>query len=135
VRRSFDLVGRISEFLSGFAPRTLAYGAAAAAVVLFLQSAMLIEVAFNQGQPDTVTAPQLAGAENHSNVHALIRFSPQATSSEIISFLNAHGAKVVGGPGGNGLFDIRFTGDGSKDEIVKRMQSETKVVEFIAAKQ
>ena len=137
-RRSFDLVGRVSEFLSGFAPRTLAYGAAAAAVALFLQSAMLIEVAFNKDQPDTVTAPQLAGAETNSNVHAVIRFSPQATSDEIVSFLNAHGAKVVDGPGGNRLFNIRFTSGVSKDEIVRnvqRMQSETKVVEFIAIKE
>jgi len=136
VRRSFDLAGRISEFLSGFAPRTLAYGAAAAAVALFLQSAMLIEVAFNKGQPDTVT--ELASANTPSNVHAVIRFSPQATSDEIVSFLNAHSAKVVDGPGGNRLFNIRFTSDLSKDEIVRnvqRMQSETKVVEFIAAKQ
>jgi len=137
-RRSFDLVGRVSEFLSGFAPRTLAYGAAAAAVALFLQSAMLIEVAFNKGQPDTVTAPQLAGIETISNVHAVIRFSPQATSDEIVSFLNAHSARVVDGPGGNRLFNIRFTSGASKDDIVRnvqRMQSETKVVEFVAVKQ
>jgi hypothetical protein len=138
VRRSFDLVGRFSEFLSGFTPRTLAYGAAAAAVILFLQSAALLEVAFNKGQPDTVTAPQLANAESNSNIHAVIRFSPQATSDEIVSFLNVHSAKVVDGPGGNRLFNIRFTSGASKDEIarnVQRMQSETKVVEFIAVKQ
>jgi hypothetical protein len=98
---------------------------------------VLLEVAFNKGQPDTATAPQLAGVEMHSNVQALVRFSPQATSSEIIIFLNAHGAKVVEGPVNNGSFNIRFTGDVSKDEIVRkvqRMQSETKVVEFIATK-
>ena len=33
-RRSFDLVGRVSEFLSGFAPRTIAYAAAAATVAV-----------------------------------------------------------------------------------------------------
>jgi anti-sigma-K factor RskA len=135
VRRSFDLVGRFSEFISGFAPRTLAYGAAAAAVAIVLQSAAIVEMA-TKSQPDAVT--ELASAKTSSNVHAMIRFSPQAASSEIISFLNAHGAKVVDGPGGNGLFNIRFTSDVSKDEIVRnvqRMQSETKVVEFIAVKQ
>jgi anti-sigma factor RsiW len=135
VRRSFDLVGRLSGFISGFAPRTLAYGAAAAAVILLLQSAVLIEGAFNKGQPDTVTAPQLAGVNTPSSAQVRIRFSPQATSVEIISFLNAHGAKVVEGPGGNGFFNIRFTSDVSKEEIVRnvqRMQSEAKVVEFIA---
>jgi hypothetical protein len=67
----------------------------------------------------------------------VIRFAPMATSSEINSFLNAHGAEVVGGPGRNGTFNIRFTADPSPGEIVRRvqrMQSETKVVEFIATK-
>ena len=56
---------------------------------------------------------------------------------EIITFLNAHGAVVVDGPCRNGSFNIRFTSDVSKDDIVRnvqRMQSETKVVEFVATK-
>jgi len=133
-RRSFDLVGRLSGFISGFAPRTLAYGAAAAAVAIVLQTAAIVEMA-TKTQPDTVTAPQLAGVNTSSSAQVRIRFSPQATSLEIISFLNAHSAKVVEGPGGNGFFNIRFTSDVSKEEIVRnvqRMQSETKVVEFIA---
>jgi anti-sigma-K factor RskA len=135
VRRSFDLVGRLSGFISGFAPRTLAYGAAAAAVVLLLQSAAIVEMA-TKTQPDAVT--ELASVNTPANApHAAIRFSPQATSLEIITFLNAHGAEVVVGPRNNGSFDIRFTGEVSKDEVfrkVQRMQSETKVVEFIATK-
>jgi len=131
-RRSFDLVGRVSGFLSGLAPRTLAYGTAAAAVALLLQSAAIVEMA-TRSQPEGVM--KLASAP--STVHAMIRFSPQATSSEIITLFNAHGAEVVVGPRNNGSFDIRFTGEVSKDEIVRkvqRMQSETKVVEFIATK-
>jgi anti-sigma-K factor RskA len=134
-RRAVDQVGRVSEFLSGFAPRTIAYAAAAATVAFFLQSAMLT-AALMKDHSDTPT-PQLASAHTPSNAHAVIRFSPQATSAAINSFLNAHGAEVVGGPGRNGSFDIRFTGEPSSDEIVKsvqRMQSETMVVEFIAKK-
>jgi hypothetical protein len=116
----------------------MVYAAAAAAVAIFLQSAALIEVAVNKGQPDTAARPQLASINTQSEPQAVIRFSPQATSEEIISFLNAHGAKLVDGPGGNRLFNIRFASGVSKDEIVRnvqRMQSETKVVEFIALKQ
>jgi len=134
-RRSFDLVGRVSEFLSGFAPRTIAYAAAAATVAFFLQSAMLT-AALMKDRADTPTT-ELAAAHTPSNVHAVIRFAPQATSSAINSFLNAHGAEVVHGPGRNGSFDIRFTAESSSEEIVKnvqRMQSETMVVEFIATK-
>lgn len=132
VRRSFDLVGRFSQFISGFAPRTLAYGAAAAAVAIVLQSAAIVEMAI-KSQPGAVT--ELASAP--SNVHAAIRFSQQATSAEIIRFLNAHDVKLVDGPGVNGMFNVRFTKDLSKDEIVRnvqRMQSETRVVEFVATK-
>jgi len=134
-RRSFDLVGRVSEFLSGFAPRTIAYAAAAATVAFFLQSAMLT-AALMKDRSDTPTT-ELAAAHTSSNAHAVIRFAPQATSSAIISFLNAHGAEVVDGPGRNGSFNIRFTAESSPAEIVKnvqRMQSETMVVEFIATK-
>jgi anti-sigma-K factor RskA len=132
-RRSFDLAGRVSEFLSGFAPRTIAYAAAAATVALFLQSAMLTAVLMKD-RSDTATT-ELASAKTPSDAHAVIRFSPLATSSEINSLLNAHGAEVVSGPGRNGSFNIRFTGEPSSAEIVRnvqRMQSETKVVEFIA---
>jgi anti-sigma-K factor RskA len=132
-RRSFDLAGRVSEFLSGFAPRTIAYAAAAATIALFLQSAMLTAVLIKD-RSDTATT-ELASAKTPSDAHAVIRFSPLATSSEINSLLNAHGAEVVGGPGRNGTFNIRFTGEPSSAEIVRnvqRMQSETKVVEFIA---
>jgi anti-sigma-K factor RskA len=132
-RRSFDLAGSVSKFLSGFAPRTIAYAAAAATVAFFLQSAMLTAVLMKD-RSDTATT-ELASAKTPSDAHAVIRFSPLATSSEINSLLNAHGAEVVGGPGRNGTFNIRFTGEPSSAEIVRnvqRMQSETKVVEFIA---
>ena len=134
-RRSFDLVGRVSEFLSGFAPRTIAYAAAAATVAFFLQSAMLTAVLMKD-HADTPNT-ELASAKTSSEAHAVIRFSPMATSSEINIFLNAHGAEVVGGPGRNGSFNIRFAGEPSASDVVRnvqRMQSETKVVEFIATK-
>jgi anti-sigma factor RsiW len=134
VRRSFDLVGRVSEFLSGFAPRTIAYAAAAATVAFFLQSAILTATLMKD-RSDTPTT-QLASAPTSPNApHAKIRFAPFATSSEIITFLNAHGAEVVEGPERNGFFHIRFTGEPSAADVLKnvqRMQSDTKVVEFIA---
>src|SRR5207253_3059139 len=43
-QRSLDLGGRISEFLSGFAPRTLAWSATAAAVAILVQAAVITNV-------------------------------------------------------------------------------------------
>src|SRR5262249_58307748 len=40
-RRSFDLVGRVSEFLSSLAPRTVAYAAGAPPLTLFVPAARL----------------------------------------------------------------------------------------------
>src|ERR1700752_2535488 len=40
-KSSFDLVGRIVEFMSSFSPRTLAMAGAAAAVAVFVQAAVL----------------------------------------------------------------------------------------------
>ncbi len=45
-KRAFDLGGRISEFLSGFAPRTLAWSATAAAAAILLQAAVITTVMF-----------------------------------------------------------------------------------------
>ena len=64
-RAGFDLAGRVASFLSGFAPRTLAYAAAAATIALFLQSAVLTAVLMKDNQ-DTTT-PQLASANTPSN--------------------------------------------------------------------
>src|SRR4029077_20163921 len=41
---SFDFAGRVSEFLSGFAPRTLAWSAAAAALAIMVQAAVITTV-------------------------------------------------------------------------------------------
>src|SRR5438270_11559680 len=48
-QRSFDLGGRLSELLSGFAPRTLAWAATAGAVAILLQAAGIPSVVLKDG--------------------------------------------------------------------------------------
>ena len=43
-QRSFDLGSRISEFLSSFTPRTLAWSATAAAVAILVQAAVITSI-------------------------------------------------------------------------------------------
>src|SRR6185503_2804235 len=43
-KSTFDVAGRISAFLAGFSPRTLAWSAAAAAVAIVVQAAVLTSV-------------------------------------------------------------------------------------------
>jgi hypothetical protein len=133
-RRPFDLVGRVSEFLSSFAPRTLVYAAAAAALVLFAQAAALTTVMVKDQSGQGL---ELASYSKETGL-AAIRFTPQATVGDITRFLEAHNAVLVDGPK-RGLYKIRI-GDSeiaSADiaKIVQRMQTETKVVEFIALQQ
>src|SRR5882762_4493025 len=50
-QRSFDLAARVSEFLSGFAPRTPAWSATAAAVAILLQAAVITSVVVKDSAP------------------------------------------------------------------------------------
>jgi hypothetical protein len=135
-RTSFDLAGRISDFLSGFSPRTLAWSAAAAALAIVVQAGVITGVVMKEhaapGKYETASAqPTSDGA------YAVVRFAPQASSSDITNFLGAHMATLVDGPKAGGLYRIKFSGSSvPKDEvsrIIRRMQEQSKVVSFIAA--
>src|SRR5919109_4821939 len=73
-RRGFDLAGRISEFLSGFTPRTLAWSAAAASLAILLQAAVITTVLVQErgGQ----SGPELASSESQGSF-AVVRFAAQ----------------------------------------------------------
>src|SRR5713101_2589343 len=78
-QRSFDLAARISEFLSGFTPRTLAWSATAAAVAILLQAAVITSVVVRDGASN---APALASKETLAHgSFAMVRFAPQATAT------------------------------------------------------
>jgi len=132
-RRSFDLTGRIAAFLASLAPRTLAYAAGAAAVVLVAQSAVVVNVAFRDQGPGK---PELASYKTSCEPScAVVRFLPQATSAEIIGFLNTYKAEVVSGPN-NGNYTLKLTGrtESETTSVVRQMGNDTKIVDFVAAK-
>ena len=137
-QRSFDLGGRLSELLSRLTPRTLAWSAAAAVVAIFVQAVVIAAVMVKeQGVP---SGPGLASAPSHGSF-AVVRFAPQATANDISNFLGAYKATLVEGPlnMGGQLYRIRLSETKlPKDEvgkIVRQMQSESKVVGFIAARE
>jgi hypothetical protein len=133
-QRSFDLGGRISEFLSAFAPRTLAWSAAAAVVAILLQAAVITTVVLKEhGAPGTV---DLAAAPTQGSF-AVVRFAPQATFTEISNFLGAYKATVVEGPVKAGsMYRIKFSEttlpSDEASKIIRQMQSESKIVGFVA---
>jgi anti-sigma-K factor RskA len=134
-KSTFDIAGRISEFLSGFSPRTLAWSATAAAVAILLQAAVLASVVIKD---QTGQNYAVASQATSDGTLAVVRFAPQASVADITKFLDAHKALMVDGPDmkKGGLYKIRLAVTGlPRAELIKlvqRMQAESKIVEFIA---
>jgi hypothetical protein len=135
-RRSFDLGQRISEFLSGLAPRTLAWSATVAVLAILAQAALIAGVVLREDSPPG--GPKLASAVSRGSF-AVIRFAPQATADEITKFLGAYKAALVEGPSKSpaGLYRIRLAESqlppGEAGKIIRQMQEESRIVGFIAA--
>jgi hypothetical protein len=135
-QRSFDLGSRVLEFLSNLTPRTLAWSATAAAAAILVQAAVIAAVVVKEPP----SGPGLASAPSEGSF-AVVRFAPQATANDITNFLGAYKATLVEGPlnMGGQLYRIRLSETKlPKDEvgkIVRQMQSESKVVGFIAARE
>ena len=133
----FDLGSRrISEFLWSLTPRTLARSAMAAALAILVQAAVIASVVVKErGSP---SGPELASAPSEGS-YVLVRFAPQATANDITNFLGAYKATVVEGPLGGQLYRVRLSEaklpKEEVDKIVRQMQSESKIVDFIAAKE
>ena len=107
---SFSLTVWLTDFVTGLSPRTLAYGASAAALAIVLQAGILAGVFVRE----SAVGPQLASYTQKENMgegaFVLIRFSPQASVADISKFLEGNKATIVGGPAaGSGLFRLRVS--------------------------
>jgi anti-sigma-K factor RskA len=135
VRRSFDFSGRISEFLSGFSARTLAWSASAAVFAIVAQAAVLTSFVVKD---QNGSVPELASYRSIDDGQVVIRFVPQATVGDITKFLDAYKAVLVDGPSKGQLYSIRLpissTAAPEMAKLLQRMQGESRIVEFIATK-
>jgi anti-sigma factor RsiW len=125
---SFNLMGRISEFVASLSPRTLAYAGGVAAIALLLQAGVIGKmVGERTGSMDLASAPATVAVPQ--GVEALIRFSPQASAGDITEFLDANKATIVGGPA-DGFFRVRVPAKKEQAaEIVKKL-GDSKVISF-----
>jgi len=101
-----------------------------------VQAAVIAAVVVKeQGSP---SGQGLASVPNEGS-YAVVRFAPQATANDITNFLGAHKAAVVEGPLAGQLYRIRLSETKLPKEevnhIVRQMQSESKIVDFVAAKE
>ena len=135
-QRSLDLGARISELLSQFTPRTLAWSAAAAVVAIVAQAAVIAAVVLKEDTPSS--GFKVASAVGQGSF-AVVRFAPQATANDITHFLAAYRATLVEGPlkSGGSLYRIRLGETrlpaNELGRIIQQMQEESRIVGFIAA--
>ena len=130
-KSSFQLGAWLTEMFASFSPRTLAYGATAAALAIVLQAGVITSLVSNRGGDanyKTVSVDPGQGA------FALVRFAPNATAADITKFLEDNKAVVVDGPK-NGMYRVRLAVTGIPKEelarIIKQMQ-DNKNVGFVA---
>ncbi len=82
------------------------------------------------------TEPELASARVNDGALATIRFVPKAAAGDITEFLAANSLRMVDGPKVGGMYTIRLPEAGrTKGDLIKRLQIETAIVDFIAAVQ
>jgi hypothetical protein len=140
VKSSFNLGEWLSDRLSSFSPRTLAWSASAAALAIVLQAGLLTGLLFSERQGDStfgVASVEKAKVETvRPGTDALISFAPQATAGEITKLLQSYKMAIVEGPTGE-VYTVRLAVTGiPKDEmarVIKQLQDE-KAVRFVGPK-
>ena len=136
-RPSFNLGEWLSEKLSSFSPRTLAWSASAAALAIVLQAGLLAGMFVNERQGDATF--KTASVERNQAVkptEAMIGFTPQANIAEITKLMQAYKMAIVDGPASD-MYTVRFAMTGMPKEelgrVLKQLQDE-KTVRFVYPK-
>jgi hypothetical protein len=115
-KASFNITQWMTNFVAGFSPRTLAYGASAAALAIVLQAGILAGVFVKEGS----VGPELASytqGQATDGAYVRVSFKPDATAAAITAFLNDNKAVVVEGPQA-GFFRLRVSDKPmSKEEL------------------
>jgi hypothetical protein len=131
----------IAGFFAALTPRTLAWSASLAAVVLLVQAGIIGAVLTRNSPASFQTAslgndePITRSLRSESPPRALVRFEPDARIADITALLNTYHATIIGARGG--MFRLQF-GDRatSEDEaagLLRRLDGEKIVSVAVAA--
>jgi len=138
-RMSFNLTAWMTNFVAGFSPRTLAYGASAAALAIVLQAGILAGVFVKQGEVGDQILASAPQTQSVGGSHVNIRFKADATVAAITAFLDANKAVIVSSPSASsGFFKVRVAEKAmSEDQLraVTRSLRDSPVVSFAASVQ
>jgi anti-sigma factor RsiW len=130
-RVSLNLSQRMAGFIASLTPRTLAWSAATAAVVLLLQAGIIAGVMLNEragtGSYQTASAPGAMAAGSY----VMARFAAQASANEVTEFLETNKLSVAGGPAPGGLYRLRVSDAKLTKEqvagIARRLQQDKRI--------
>jgi len=130
-QKSFNFGAWLSDKVSSFSPRTLAWSATAAALAVVLQGGLLAGMFVSERQGGnflTMSAPVEQVVKE--GTYAMISFAPQATAGEITKLLETYKMSVVEGPAG-GVYKVRLAVTSLPKEevakVLKRLQDENSV--------
>ena len=135
-RRGSVAIGRWLEgLLVRLPPRTLAWSAAAAAIVILVQAGLLAAL-FVGSQGHSYRTASIEQAAATPGAYVLVGFVPQASAADVTKLLETYKASIVDGPRAGDLYRIRIGEAGlSRDEVAKivdQIQQERAVIRFAA---
>jgi anti-sigma factor RsiW len=133
-KSTFRLGAWLTEMFASFSPRTLAYGATAAALAIVLQAGILAGVFVKQG---AVSGPELASVhDTQTAAYINIRFKPTASVADITAFLSSNKAIIVESPSStDGFFKVRVAEKVLSDDELRAVSKKFRdnaVVDFAA---
>jgi hypothetical protein len=136
---SLNFTARIANFFASLSPRTLAWSAGLAALVVVLQAGVIAGVLMTS-QPASYQTASLSMNEPITRdlsaapaPRALVRFTPDARMGDITALLDKYQASIVDGAK-DGMFRLQFA-NASKDgfsNLLGRLQNE-KIVSLAVA--
>jgi len=134
-RRSFNLGAWLSETLSSFSPRTLAWSATAAALAVVLQAGLLAGMFVSERQGgglyDTASYHDVTKSVPESGTYFMMRFSPEASVADVNKLLETYEMAIADGPKAGGVYTVRVAMTGMPKEelarLVKQLQDEKSV--------
>jgi hypothetical protein len=139
-QKSFNLGAWLSDKVSSFSPRTLAWSATAAALAIVLQGGLLAGMFVSERQGsnyETASYRSVTLSEVTPGTYAMISFAPQASIADVTKLLETYKMAVVEGPSGGGVYTVKVAMTGMPKEelarLVRKMQDE-KSVRFFGPK-
>jgi len=133
-RSSFNLGAWLSETLSSFSPRTLAWSATAAVLAVVLQAGLLAGMFVSERQGTGLSLASYSDVTKSvpdDGSYLIMSFSPQANVADVNKLLNSYKMTVVDGPNGGNVYVVRLAMTGIPKEelarLVKQLQDEKAV--------